>query len=159
MIIICCSKPQHTDAVTPSPLVHRSHSCMRALALGHGTPPQGSRGGGPTSTGWSLSLISDNAGPGKICVRPSANINLVPIQSTVISSNSTASLTLRCHTCMCLERSLETGFTAIRLALLLSPYIASAHQWLSQGKTSSATSAWLLQHSPRLALLRLCLRL
>ena len=35
MIIIYRSKPQQTDAVTPTPLAHRSHSCMRALALGH----------------------------------------------------------------------------------------------------------------------------
>ena len=35
MFIIYCSKPQQTDAVTPTPLAHRSHSCMRALALGH----------------------------------------------------------------------------------------------------------------------------
>ena len=122
MCIIYCSKPQQTDAVTPTPLAHRSHSCMRALALGHDTPPQGSRGAGPTSTRWSLSLISDNAGPGKTFVKPSANMNLVPVKSTVISSNSTASLSLRCRTRMCLERSLETGFTAIRLALLLSPH-------------------------------------
>ena len=120
MIIIYCSKPQQNDAVTPTPLAHRSQTCMRALALGHDTPQQGSRG--PTSTRWSLSLISDNAGPGKTFVKPSANMNLVPIQSTVISSSSTASLTLTCSTCMCLERSLETGFTAIRLALLLSPH-------------------------------------
>ena len=37
MIIIYCSKPQQTDAVNPTPLAHRSHSCMRALALGHDT--------------------------------------------------------------------------------------------------------------------------
>ena len=37
MIIIYCSKTQQTDAVTPTPLAHRSHSCMRALALGHDT--------------------------------------------------------------------------------------------------------------------------
>ena len=37
MIIIYCSKPQQTDAVIPTPLAHRSHSCMRALALGHDT--------------------------------------------------------------------------------------------------------------------------
>ena len=37
MIIIYCSKPQQTDAVTPTPLAHRSHTCMRALALGHDT--------------------------------------------------------------------------------------------------------------------------
>ena len=35
MIIIYCSKPQQTDAVTQTPLAHRSHTCMRALALGH----------------------------------------------------------------------------------------------------------------------------
>ena len=35
MIIIYCSKPQQNDAVTPTPLTHRSHTCMRALALGH----------------------------------------------------------------------------------------------------------------------------
>ena len=35
MIIVYCSKPQQTDAVTPTPLAHRSHTCMRALALGH----------------------------------------------------------------------------------------------------------------------------
>ena len=35
MIIIYCSKPQQNDAVTPTPLAHRSHTCMRALALGH----------------------------------------------------------------------------------------------------------------------------
>ena len=35
MIIKCCSKPraQQFNAVTPTPLAHRSHSCMRALAL------------------------------------------------------------------------------------------------------------------------------
>ena len=37
MIIIYCSKPQQNDAVTPTPLAHRSHTCMRALALGHDT--------------------------------------------------------------------------------------------------------------------------
>ena len=35
VLIIYCSKPQQNDAVTPTPLVHRSHTCMRALALGH----------------------------------------------------------------------------------------------------------------------------
>ena len=35
MIIIYCSKPQQNDAVTPTPLAHRSHTCMCALALGH----------------------------------------------------------------------------------------------------------------------------
>ena len=35
MIIVYCSKPQQTDAVTPTPLTHRSHTCMRALALVH----------------------------------------------------------------------------------------------------------------------------
>ena len=35
MIIIYCSKPQQTDAVTPTPLAHRSHTCMLARALGH----------------------------------------------------------------------------------------------------------------------------
>ena len=35
MIIIYCSKPQQNDAVTPTPQVHRSHTCMRALVLGH----------------------------------------------------------------------------------------------------------------------------
>ena len=35
MIIIYCSKQQQTDDVTPTPLAHRSHTCMRALALGH----------------------------------------------------------------------------------------------------------------------------
>ena len=35
VIIIYCSKPQQADAVTPTPLSHRSHTCMRALALGH----------------------------------------------------------------------------------------------------------------------------
>ena len=35
MIIVYCSKPQQNDAVTPTPLTHRSHTCMRALALGH----------------------------------------------------------------------------------------------------------------------------
>ena len=35
MIIVYCSKPQQTDAVTPTPLTHRNHTCMRALALGH----------------------------------------------------------------------------------------------------------------------------
>ena len=122
MIIKRCSKQQQFDAVTPTPLAPAAtHACV-PWHLGYNTPPQGSRGGGPTSTRWSLSLISDNAGPSKTYVRPSANINLVPIQSTVISSNSTASLTLRCRTHMCLERSLETGLTPIRLALLLSPY-------------------------------------
>ena len=37
MLIIYCSKPQQNDAVTPTPLMHRSHTCMRALALGHDT--------------------------------------------------------------------------------------------------------------------------
>ena len=37
MIIVYCSKPQQNDAVTPTPLAHRSHTCMRALALGHDT--------------------------------------------------------------------------------------------------------------------------
>ena len=36
MIIIYCSKQQQNDAVTPS-LAHRSHTCMRALALGQDT--------------------------------------------------------------------------------------------------------------------------
>ena len=35
MIIIYCSKPQQTDAATPTPLAHRSHTCIRALELGH----------------------------------------------------------------------------------------------------------------------------
>ena len=35
MIIIYCSKPQENDAVTPTPQAHRSHTCMRVLALGH----------------------------------------------------------------------------------------------------------------------------
>ena len=35
MRIIYCSKPQQNGAVTPTPLVHRSHTCMRALTLGH----------------------------------------------------------------------------------------------------------------------------
>ena len=35
MLIIYRSKPQQNDPVTPTPLVHRSHTCMRALALGH----------------------------------------------------------------------------------------------------------------------------
>ena len=35
MSIIYCSKPQQTDAVTPTPLAHRSSTCMRTLALGH----------------------------------------------------------------------------------------------------------------------------
>ena len=35
MIINYCSKPQQIDAVTPTTLAHRSHSCMCALALGH----------------------------------------------------------------------------------------------------------------------------
>ena len=35
MFIIHCSKPQQSDAVTPTPLAHRSHSCMRARALDH----------------------------------------------------------------------------------------------------------------------------
>ena len=35
LIIIYCSKPQQTDTVTPTPLAHRSHTCMRARALGH----------------------------------------------------------------------------------------------------------------------------
>ena len=35
MSIVYCIKPQQTDAVTPTPLTHRSHTCMRALALGH----------------------------------------------------------------------------------------------------------------------------
>ena len=35
ILIIYCSKPQQNDAVTPTPLLHRSHTCMRALALGH----------------------------------------------------------------------------------------------------------------------------
>ena len=35
MIIIYCSKPHQNDAVTPTPLAHRSPTCMRALALGH----------------------------------------------------------------------------------------------------------------------------
>ena len=37
MIIIYYSKSQQTDAVTPTPLAHRSYTCMRALALGHDT--------------------------------------------------------------------------------------------------------------------------
>ena len=37
MIIVYSSKPQQTDAVTQTPLAHRSHTCMRALALGHDT--------------------------------------------------------------------------------------------------------------------------
>ena len=39
MSIIYCSKPQQADAVTPTPLAHRSHTCMRALALGHDSRP------------------------------------------------------------------------------------------------------------------------
>ena len=35
MVIKLCSKPQQFNAVTPTPLAHSSHSCMRALALGH----------------------------------------------------------------------------------------------------------------------------
>ena len=35
MIIIYCSKPQQNDAVPPTSLAHRSHTYMRALALGH----------------------------------------------------------------------------------------------------------------------------
>ena len=35
MIIIHCGKPHQTDDVTPTPLAHRIHACMRALALGH----------------------------------------------------------------------------------------------------------------------------
>ena len=35
MIIKRCSKLQHLDAVTPTPLAHRSHLCMRALELGY----------------------------------------------------------------------------------------------------------------------------
>ena len=35
MRINYCSKPQQFNTVTQTPLVHRSHSCMRALALGH----------------------------------------------------------------------------------------------------------------------------
>ena len=58
----------------------------------------------------------------EILVKPSAGINLVPIQSIAIFSISTASLTLRCVTRMCLERSLETGVVASKLALLLSPH-------------------------------------
>ena len=38
ILIIYCSKPQQSDAVTPTPLAHRSHTCMRALALGHDKP-------------------------------------------------------------------------------------------------------------------------
>ena len=37
MLTIYCSEPQQNDAVTPTPLVHRSHICMRALVLGHDT--------------------------------------------------------------------------------------------------------------------------
>ena len=37
MIIIHCSKLQQPHAATPTPLAHRSHSCTRALALGHDT--------------------------------------------------------------------------------------------------------------------------
>ena len=43
MIIVYCSKPQQIDAVTPTPLTHRSHTCMRALALGHDSLVDGSR--------------------------------------------------------------------------------------------------------------------
>ena len=88
----------------------------------YNTPPQASHGGGPTSTRWSLSLTSDNDGPGKTLVNPSANMCLVPIQSTAVSSSSSTSLIPRCHKRMCLERSLETGFTARKLALVLSPH-------------------------------------
>ena len=35
ILIIYCSKPQQNDAVTPTQLSHRSHTSMRALALGH----------------------------------------------------------------------------------------------------------------------------
>ena len=34
-MIKICSKPQQISAATPTPLAHRSHSCMRALALGY----------------------------------------------------------------------------------------------------------------------------
>ena len=37
MMIKLCSKPQHFDAVTPTPPAHRSHSCMRTLALAFDT--------------------------------------------------------------------------------------------------------------------------
>ena len=46
MIIIYCSKPQQNDAVTPTPLAHRSHTCMHALAFGH------DRGGWGGGGGW-----------------------------------------------------------------------------------------------------------
>ena len=122
MIIVYCSKPQQTDAVTPTPLVHRIHTCMRALALGHDTPPQGSRGAGPTSTRWSLSLISDNEGPASTFVKPSADMCLVPIQSTTISSIAAESLNSRCGTRMFLERSLEIVLSLTSTELLLSPH-------------------------------------
>ena len=140
MIIIYCSKPQQTDAVTPTPLAHRNHTCMRALALGHDTPPQGSRGAGPTSTRCSLSLILDNAGPGKTFVKPSANMNLVPIPSTVISSNSTASITLI---------SLPSGL-AYRCELLPSSVLqrlaGTPPQQSSQPCTESPSPAPLVLH-------------
>ena len=47
MIIIYCSKPQQNDAVTPTPLAHRSHTCMRALALGNDRDPSALRTQGP----------------------------------------------------------------------------------------------------------------
>ena len=143
MIIKLCSKPQQFNVVTPTPLAHRIQSCMRSLALDYDTPPQASRGGCPTSTRWSLSLTSDKAGLGKTFVKPSATMNLVPIQSTVISSNSTASLALRCRTRICLERSPETGFTAIRLALLLSPHsvFRGWHAWRVMMRRAPATTA------------------
>ena len=49
MIIVYCSKPQQTDAVTPTPLTHRSHTCMRALALGHDTSIRHGRQCGTTT--------------------------------------------------------------------------------------------------------------
>ena len=105
----------HTRATcTPWPLL----PCMRALMASYDTPPQ-CRRGGSASTGCRLPLISDNAGPGNTLVKPSANINFVPIQSISISSISRASLTLRCITRMCLERSLEIGFVTSKLVLLL----------------------------------------
>ena len=70
----------------------------------------------------SLSLILASAGPGKTLVKPSANISFVPIHFTVTSSSSTYSRTLQCRTRMCFDRSLEIGFTANKLALLLSPH-------------------------------------
>ena len=69
----------------------------------------------------SLSLRSDRSGRGKVLVNPSASISFLLTHSTSISSCSTYSLTHRCRTRMCFDLSLEVGFTARRLALLLSP--------------------------------------